>query len=411
MNLQAEERKIPMLDLRLEYERMKEDIDRAISKCLAHQSWIFGPEVRELEEKAGAYLGAAHCVGTSSGTEALVLALRALAIKRGREYFEKEDEIITTPFTFTSTGDAILRSGATPVFIDIDPATYNLDAARLKRYLEAGPGRAVGILPVHLYGCPCDMKEIMALARRFDLFVVEDVAQAFGAAWNGRRLGTIGDAGAFSFFPSKNLGGFGDGGMLATGDAQISAIARMLIKHGGRDKYNVEHVGYNARLDTLQAAVVLSKLGHIEELNGRRRAIAALYSDALSQVAEIDPPAAPSGGLHVYNQYTIRVRGISAQGAGAIGAGALSGLRQTGLRDGPREDLQGHLRQRGVDTMVYYPVPLHKMKVFYGRCAVPYMLGESEQAVKEVLSLPIEPFMREEDVLHVARLVSGFFSS
>ncbi|MDA8086421.1 MAG: DegT/DnrJ/EryC1/StrS family aminotransferase [Nitrospiraceae bacterium] len=395
----AQRRMIPMLDLRLEYERMKEDVDRAITRCLDHQRWIFGPEVRELEEKAGAYLGAAHCVGTSSGTEALVLALRALAIKSGREYFDREDMIITTPFTFTATGDAILRSGATPVFIDIDPATYNLDAAVLKRYLESGAGRPVGIVPVHLYGCPCDMKEIMELARRFKLFVVEDVAQAFGGVFGGRRLGSIGDAGAFSFFPSKNLGGFGDGGMLATGDAGLDSIVRMLIKHGGRDKYNVEHVGYNARLDTLQAAVVLSKLGHIEELNAGRRAVAGIYSEALSGMQEIVLPAAPSEGLHVYNQYTIRVRGVLPDG------------RRTGLRNGARDDLQDHLRQRGVDTMVYYPVPLHKMKVFHGRCAGPYSLGESEQAVKEVLSLPIEPFMPEEDVRHVAGLVREFFAS
>lgn len=401
MKLQTGERKIPMLDLRLEYEQMKGDINRAIDRCLAHQRWIFGPEVGELEEKAGAYLGAAHCVGASSGTEALVLALRALAIKTGREYFSREEEIITTPFTFTATGDAILRSGATPAFIDIDPSTYNIDTAKLRRYLESGPGRAVGILPVHLYGCPCDMDAIMGLAERFGLFVVEDVAQAFGGAWNGRRLGTIGDAGAFSFFPSKNLGGFGDGGMLATNDALIAETARMLIKHGGRDKYNVDHVGYNARLDTLQAAIVLSKLPRIEELNGRRRAIAGIYSETLSEVAEIDLPSAPPPGLHVYNQYTIRVRGASARGASAP---------QTGPRDGPREDLQGRLRKQGVDTMVYYPVALHKMKVFYGKCAVPYMLGESEQAVKEVLSLPVEPFMREEDVRDVGRTIREFFS-
>ncbi len=400
MKAQTAERKIPMLDLRLEYERMKEDVDRAIARCLEHQRWIFGPEVRELEEKVGVYLGAGHCVGASSGTEALVLALRSLAIKRGREYFDREDEIITTPFTFTATGDAILRSGATPVFMDIDPATYNIDTAKLKNYLESGPGRTVGLLPVHLYGCPCNMQEIMELARRFDLFVVEDVAQAFGGAFAGRKLGSIADAGAFSFFPSKNLGGFGDGGMLATDDAELAGIARMLIKHGGRDKYNVEHVGYNARLDTLQAAVVLSKLGHIDALNGRRRAVAGIYSGTLAGMEEaITLPVSPPEGLHVYNQYTIRVRGVAPDG------------RKTGLRDGAREDLQGHLRRRGVDTMVYYPVPLHKMKLFYGRCVEPCRFDESEQAAKEVLSLPIEPFLPEQDVRHVAGLVREFFTS
>ena len=395
MKVQKEQRKIPMLDLRLEYEQMKQDIDSAIMRCMEHQNWIFGPEVRELEEKAGAYLGTGHCVGCSSGTESLVLALRSLSIKRGREYFEKDDEIITTPFTFTATGDAILRSGAKPVFIDIDPETYNLDAAKVRRYLESGAHQPVGIVPVHLYGCPCDMDAIMQLAMQFDLFVVEDVAQAFGGAWGGRKLGSIGDAGAFSFFPSKNLGGFGDGGMLATNDPELAQIARMLIKHGGRDKYNVEHVGYNARLDTLQAAVVLAKLGHIEELNGKRRAIARVYSDVLPDMEALAPPSAPAKGHHVYNQYTVRVRGIAPDG------------HNTGRRDA----LQQHLKKQGVDTMVYYPVPLHKMRVFYDRCKAPFGLPESELAVKEVLSLPIEPFLPEDDIRHVARLIREFFPS
>ncbi|MBU1852648.1 MAG: DegT/DnrJ/EryC1/StrS family aminotransferase, partial [Candidatus Omnitrophica bacterium] len=213
---------IPPLDLKREYDYMTSDIDDAIRKCLGHQKWILGPEVSELEDKLALYLKVKHCIGVSSGTDALVLALRAQAIKlKGEEYFDRNDRIITTSFTFTATGDAILRSGATPLFVDIDPATYNIDTARIESYLtsslKAG-NKIVGIIPVHLYGQSCDMDEITRIAEKYDLFVVEDVAQAFGGEWRGKKLGSIGDFGAFSFFPSKNLGGFGDGGLLATND-------------------------------------------------------------------------------------------------------------------------------------------------------------------------------------------------
>lgn len=391
MNVRTEirKRKILMLDLGLEYEYMKEEIDGAIKKCLDHQQWILGPEVRELEEKISSYLGVKHCVGVSSGTEALVVSLRAMALKtRGQEYFDESDEIITTPFTFTATGDAILRAGATPVFIDIDPATYNIDTRKIRKYLESGSGRVRGILPVHLYGGSCGMDEIMSVAKEFGLFVIEDVAQAFGGGWDGKKLGSIGDAGAFSFFPSKNLGGFGDGGMLATNDDETAALSRMLIKHGGQDKYNVDHVGYNARLDTLQAAIILAKFRYIDEMNDRRRAIARSYTNTLSGTEGIKLPIEIPGAHHVYHQYTIGVREQSGYG---------------------RDDLQEFMSQRGISTMIYYPVPLHMMKVFQGRCKQPYSLDESRQAAKEVLSLPIEPLMSYADVLLVANCVKEFY--
>ncbi len=248
---------IPMLDLKREYAYMKKDIDAAIKRCLDHQRWILGPEVKELEDNVATYLGVRHCVGTSSGTESLLLSLRALAIKlKGAEYFEKADQIITTPFTFTATGDTILRSGATPVFVDIDPVTFNIDPVKIREFLTrhstlgARHSRVMGIMPVHLYGQSCNMDEIMKIAEEHNLFVLEDVAQAFGGMWKDKKLGSIGTVGAFSFFPSKNLGGFGDGGMVATNDAEVAELLRMLLKHGGRDKYNVDHIGYNARLDT-----------------------------------------------------------------------------------------------------------------------------------------------------------------
>jgi len=378
---------VPMLDLRAEYSYMKADIDAAIAKCLDHQRWIFGPEVKELEEKITGYLGAKHCIGSSSGTEALVLALRAIAVKRkGKEYFDRADEIITTSFTFTATGDAILRAGATPVFVDIDPETYNIDTGEIKKYLgSGGKGKVVGILPVHLYGHACDMDEISMIAAENGLFIVEDVAQAFGAAWNGKKLGSLGDAGAFSFFPSKNLGGFGDGGMVSTNDDETAGLIRMLIKHGGKDKYNVDHIGYNARLDTLQAAIVLAKFEYIDEFNGRRRAIADMYTRGLADLRSITVPIVrdPEKVHHVYHQYT--------------------------LRCGRRDELQSFLKEKGVSTMVYYPFPLHRMKVFgSGMCSVSGDLGNAEEACTTVLSLPVEPLQSEEVTRYTIDAITEF---
>jgi len=344
-------KQIPMLDLRLEYEYMKGDIDSALKKCLEHQKWIFGPEVKELETKIAEYLGVKHCIGTSSGTEALVLALRALAIKlKGQEFFDKADEIITTPFTFTATGDAILRAGATPVFVDIDPVTYNIDTIKIRAYLASsvasGQSRVVGILPVHLYGQSCDVDEVMEITKEYNLFILEDVAQAFGGIWKGNKLGSIGTAGGFSFFPSKNLGGFGDAGMVATNDDEVAELVRMLLKHGGKDKYNVDHIGYNARLDTLQAAIILAKFKYVDEFNERRRKIAEFYNKGLEGLDGLSLPRAFSAAHHVYHQYTVRIT------------------------NGKRDDLQRFLSEQLVSTMIYYPAPLHRMKVFDGRCKV-----------------------------------------
>jgi dTDP-4-amino-4,6-dideoxygalactose transaminase len=379
---------VPMLDLKLEYEYMKDEIDAAIGRCLEHQKWIFGPEIRELEDKIATYIGTGHCIGCSSGTEALVLSLRALALKlKGREYFEKTDEIITTSFTFTATGDAILRSGATPVFVDIDPAAYNIDPAGIREYIKSEirnpKSEIVGIIPVHLYGLSSEMDEIMKIAAEHNLFVIEDVAQAFGGSWKGRKLGSIGTAGCFSFFPSKNLGGFGDGGMVSTNNEEIADIVRMLIKHGGKDKYNVDHIGYNGRLDTLQAAILLAKLKYIDEFNERRKNIAGFYNEALKKIEGLVLPAADGG--HVFHQYTVR------------------------LLNGKRDLLQKFLKDEGISTMVYYPMPLHKMKVFDGRCKTFGELRESEKAVGEVLSLPIEPLMDEAEMAEVVTSAAAFF--
>ena len=394
--------KIPMLDLKAEYHYMKDDIDAAIARCLEHQQWILGPEVAAFEKQVATYIEVKHCVGASSGTDALVLALRALAIKtKGQQYFDRSNLIITTPFTFTATGDAILRAGATPLFVDIDPVTYNIDPSKIREALyrpniDFHSSRIVGILPVHLYGQSCRMDEIMSIAREYNLFVVEDCAQAFGAKWqtiNGdvHKVGSIGDAGCFSFFPSKNLGGFGDAGAVTTNDDELNILIRMLVKHGGKDKYNVDHIGYNARLDTLQAGILLAKLRYVDDFNNRRHRIAQSYAEGLKDIEGIVLPVVTNpfysaDVYHVFHQFTLRIPG------------------------GKRESLQSHLKKIGVDSMVYYPVPLHKMKVFNNRCYVSDGLKESEEVAGHVLSLPIEPLFDEEHVAYTIKQTRNFFS-
>ncbi len=380
---------IPMLDLKREYEYMKDDINAAINTCLGHQRWILGPEVKELEEKIAAYVCVKHCIGLCSGTDALVLSLRALSIKlKGEEFFDRTDEIITTSFTFTASGDAILRSGATPVFVDIDAATYNMDANLIRNYLEQRPSsKLVGILPVHIYGQACDMDEIKNIANDHNLFVVEDVAQAFGGRWRDASLGSLGNTGAFSFFPSKNLGGFGDGGVITTNDDRLAELARMLLRHGGRDKYNVDHVGYNARIDTLQAAVVLAKLKHIDDFNERRKKIAGIYTEGLSNIKGLElPKMLPEAG-HVFHQYTIRVPASE------------------------RDNLQKALKEKGVSTMIYYPYPLHRMKVFgNGRSIAFGSLKKSEDATQSVLSLPMEPLQTADETSYVIQSIKDLIN-
>lgn len=390
-------KKVPMLNLNLQYQYMNKNIDSAIKKCLKHQEWICGPEVKEFEDAVSKYIGVKHCIGVSSGTDALVISLRALAIKlKGEEYFDRSDEIITTSFTFTATGDAILRAGATPVFVDIDSHTYNLDTLKIREYLKnADLSRIVGILPVHLYGQACEMDEIMEIAWDHNLFVVEDVAQAFGGMWKDKKLGSIGTAATFSFFPSKNLGGFGDGGMVSTNDDQIAELVRMLLRHGGRDKYHAEHIGYNARLDTIQAAILLAKIRYIDELNELRRHVAKIYANELSGIDGLSLPSnksaykfsnlstdhLPDG--HVYHQYTIRTQ--------------------------RRNELQAHLQEKGISSVVYYPLPLHRMTMFDGRMKVPGRLTNAEKASEKVLSLPIDPLQKIEEKLYVAENIKQFF--
>lgn len=372
---------IPMLNLGRAYAAMQSEIDAAVRACFTHQQWIRGPEVSAFEEEVAAYLTVPHAVGLSSGTDALVLVLRAFAMTRmHREYFDRADKIITTALTFTATGDAILRAGATPVFLDVDPVSLTLDPRAVERYVQHHGDRVVGILPVHLYGHPCEMDALCGLASKHGCFVLEDAAQAFGAMWRQRRVGGLGDAAALSFFPSKTLGGCGDAGMVVTSDPALAACVRELSQHGGKNKYDVVHLGYNARLDTLQAAILRVKLRHFSMLAAKRQQIANIYNSALDAIPGITIPRVDVRAEHAYHQYTIRVT------------------------DGRRDALQRSLAERGIGSLVYYPKPLHAMELFRER-AIAVALTETDRAAREVLSIPIDPFQTEAETACVARSI------
>lgn len=332
---------------------------RAVSDVFENGAFINGPNVKALEKEIAQYLGSEHGIGLNSGTDALHLALRALDIGPG-------DEVITTPFTFVATTEAIGIVGAKPVFVDIDPQTYNIDPAAIEAAITP---RTRAILPVHLYGHPAPMDEIMAIAKKHNLAVVEDCAQAIGTKYKGTFVGTIGTFGCFSFFPSKNLGAYGDGGMLVTNDTALADRSRALRAHGGRVKYYHEELGVNSRLDEVQAAILRVKLPHLNEWIENRRKVAARYIDAFSELG-IQLPLDPSYGTHAYHQFTIRVP--------------------------DRDAFQKALQEAGVQTMVYYPVPLHLQQVhaMYGQGEGTF--PHSEKAANEVISLPMFPELKPE---------------
>ena len=360
---------IPILDLTEQYRALKREIDAAISGVLESGHYINGPNVNALEQEIAAFVGSDYAVALNSGTDALHLALRALDIGPG-------DEVITTPFTFVATTEAIGILVATPVFVDIDPETFNIDPAAIEAAITP---RTQAIVPVHLYGKPAPMAEIMRIAQRHGLAVVEDCAQSIGAAIAERQTGTFGDAAAFSFFPSKNLGAYGDGGMLTTSRRDVAERVRALRGHGGRVKYHHEEIGVNSRLDELQAAILRTKLPHLNHWIEARRANARAYSAELERV--VDVPVEESGTRHVFHQYTIRVP--------------------------ERERVAASLKDQGVQTMVYYPVPLHLQKVHeplgYSRGAFPH----AETAAESVLSLPMFPELGAEQRDTVVRALEG----
>lgn len=355
---------VPLLDLNAQYRAIRTDIDAAIAEVMESQHFILGPKVEQCEQAIAKYCGSAYAVGVSSGSDALLACLMAEDIGPG-------DEVITTTYSFFATAGAIARVGATPVFVDIDPATYNLDASRIA---AATSPRSRAIIPVHLYGQMANMDTVMSVARDYSLIVIEDAAQAIGAEHRGRRAGTIGHYGCFSFFPSKNLGAAGDGGMIVTNDAQRAEKLRCLRAHGAKPKYHHKLVGGNFRLDALQAAIVTAKMPHLDNWTASRQRNAKTYDELFAGCPDVVVPAVVSD-RHVYNQYVIRVPA--------------------------RDRLKVDLQQRGISTEVYYPVPLHLQECFaylgYGVGA----FAQSERAARETLALPIHPELTEEQARYV----------
>lgn len=354
---------IPILDLTRQHQQLKLQIDRVVSDVMRAGTFINGPNVAAFEEELAAYVGVPHAVGLNSGTDALHLALRALDIGPG-------DEVVTTPFTFIATTEAIGMVGAKPVFADIDPQTFTIDPRAIEAAITP---RTRAILPVHLYGLPADMDAIVSIARRHHLAIVEDCAQSIGATVDGRQTGSIGTIGAFSFFPSKNLGACGDGGMIVTRDRALADRVRHLRAHGAAVKYYHDELGVNSRLDELQAAILRVKLRYLDRWIERRRTIAAWYTVEFGRMPDMTVTPIPRGRSHVYHQFTARV--------------------------GPERDAMARrLRERGVQTMIYYPVPLHLQRVHaelgLGEGSFPF----SERAAAEVLSFPIFPELRDTEI-------------
>jgi dTDP-4-amino-4,6-dideoxygalactose transaminase len=367
----------PFLDLKAQYATIRDEVNAAVLRVLESQHFILGPEVTALESDVASYVGVRHALSCASGSDALLLALMALGVGPG-------DEVVTTPFTFVATAGSIARLHARPVFVDIDPVTFNLDPAGLEAVITP---RTKAIMPVHLFGLTAGMDAIQEIASRHNLPVIEDAAQAIGARYQGRMAGSIGAIGCFSFFPSKNLGGGGDGGMLTTNDDAIAARLKLLRVHGSRTKYEYQLLGLNSRLDAMQAAILRVKLPHLDAWADGRRRNAEAYRHLIAEaglLSHITPSRCPVVCDHVYNQYTIRTTA--------------------------RDALRDHLRAAGIPTEIYYPYALHTQAAFAN---LKYKVGdfpEAEKAGAEVISLPIYPELSLEQLSAVVNAIAEFFS-
>jgi dTDP-4-amino-4,6-dideoxygalactose transaminase len=364
---------IPPIDLAQQYKTIEEEINTAVLSVLASGRYIGGNTVENFEQQFAAYIGVSQAVSCNSGSDALYLALRALSIGAG-------DEVITTPFTFIATAEAISTVGATPVFVDIDAQTFNLD---INQVSSAITSKTKAIIPVHLFGQPVDMTWLMAVAQKHNLFVIEDCAQATGATWSDGKIGSIGHIGCFSFFPTKNLGAFGDGGAITTNDRKIAATVRMLKEHGSPSRYYHEEIGVNSRLDALQAAILQVKLEHLEAWNAQRSQVAARYQNLLAPLPGIVLPQSLPGGKSVWNQYTIRILAPENQD-------------QTSDPNSRRDRVRTKMQQQGITSMVYYPIPLHLQPVYQNLGYQPGSFPVAEQVCHQVLSLPMFPELSKE---------------
>jgi dTDP-4-amino-4,6-dideoxygalactose transaminase len=366
---------IPTLDLKAQYLSIREEIKIAIDTVLESQHFILGPEVQGLEREIAAYVDSKFGIGVASGTDALMLALKACDIAPG-------DEVLCPSFTFVATANAVSLLGGKPVFIDIDPTTFTMDPSKIDRALSP---RTKAIIPVHLYGQAADMDAIMNISRTQKLRVIEDCAQAIGAAYRGKRVGTFGDFGCFSFYPSKNLGGFGDGGMIVTASQVLAERVRSLRNYGAVKKYFSEEQGWNSRLDEIQAAILRVKLRYLDKWTAARRERALRYDVLLSNIPDLETPVVSPRGTHVFHQYTIRVP--------------------------KRAQVQNSLAEAAISTSVYYPSPIHLQPIYRSLGYRPGDLPETEKAAIEVLSLPIYPELTEAQMQRVARALGNTLRS
>jgi dTDP-4-amino-4,6-dideoxygalactose transaminase len=392
LDTESKTRPVPLLDLKAQYATLRQEIREAIDRVADSQHFILGPEVEALEKEIAAYSQCEFGIGMSSGSDALLVALMAIDLKPG-------DEVITSTYTFFATAGAISRLNAKPVFVDIDPLTYNIDP---KQVAAAITDRTRAVIPIHLYGQVADMDPIMEIARQHKLIVIEDAAQAIGAESRGRRAGSIGDMGCFSFFPSKNLGGFGDGGMITTNDAELAKQIKLLRNHGYSPKYYNKVVGGNFRLDAIQAAILRVKLKYLDQWTEARQRNAATYrrlfeeaelgikrsavaGNRLADLSGVVLPEEAPDGRHIYNQFVIR--------------------------SGHRDELMKHLKERKIGTEIYYPVPMHMQECF---ADLNYHSGDfplSESAAAETLALPIYPELTEEMMATVVDAIADFYKS
>lgn len=367
---------IPMTDLTAQYASMKNEIDSAIQRVLESGRFILGPEVEALEKEIAAYCGTQFAAGVASGTDALILSLMACGVKPG-------DEVITTPFTFIATAEAITHCGATPVFVDIDPESYNINPHLIETKISP---RTRAIIPVHLFGHAADMDPILDLGRKYKLKIIEDCAQALSAEYKGQRLGSLGDAGCFSFFPAKNLGACGDGGMVVTNDPRVLDSIKMLRQHGAKASYYHVLTGFTSRLDAMQAAVLSIKLKRLDGWSHLRRQKALLYTRLLRDVEFVAPPRIAEYTATSANYYTVR-------------------LRNHGM---DRAELRNYLSSKGIETSIYYPLSLHLQEVYINLGYKPGDFPESEKAQEQVFSLPLFPEISQEQIEEVVDSIKEF---
>jgi dTDP-4-amino-4,6-dideoxygalactose transaminase len=367
-------KKIPLLDLKAQMAPIREELLQAVAKVLDNGQYIMGPEVKAFEEEVARYVGVKHAIGVANGTDALLLALDAAGVGAG-------DEVITTPFTFFATAEVVSQLGATPVFVDIDEKTYNIDVKQIEAKIT---DKTKAIIPVHIFGQPANMDEIMALAEAHNLFVLEDSAQALGSEYKGRKIGTLGHAATYSFFPTKNLGGYGDGGMVVTNDDELAQKIRILRVHGSNPKYYHSMIGYNSRLDEMQAAMLRIKLRHLDDWNNGRRERAALYNELLKDTPLITPYAAEDR-KHIYHLYIVQAD--------------------------DRDQLMAYLKEKGISTGVYYPVPLHQQDVYKPLGYEKGSLPVSEYMSNRTFALPLYAELETETIHKIVDTIKEYYAN